>query len=107
VDVPALVEPICQASLLRWENAGGVTPGSLLFSNPDDPKKRQTLTVRASDDDGATWPRSLVLHSGSTGYSCLVALTDSAAGCLYELGDHRPYEQIVFARFEAKDLAQR
>jgi sialidase-1 len=106
VDVPALVEPICQASLLRWENAGGVTPGWLLFSNPADPKKRQTLTVRASDDHGATWSRSLVLHSGGAGYSCLIALSDSTAGCLYELGDQRPYEQIVFACFEAKDLAK-
>jgi sialidase-1 len=107
VDVPALVEPICQASILRWENAGGQKPGWLLFSNPADPKKRQNLTVRASDDHGATWSRSLVLRPGGTGYSCLVALNDTTAACLYELSDKRPYEQIVFARFEAKDLAAR
>jgi sialidase-1 len=104
VNVPALVEPICQASILRWENAGGNKPGWLLFSNPAHPKKREMLTVRASDDNGATWSRSLVLRTGSNGYSCLIALSDTQAGCLYELSDKRPYEQIVFARFEASDL---
>ena len=105
VDVPVLVEPICQASILRWENAGGTKPGWLLFSNPADPKKRQQLTVRASEDNGATWSRTLLLRAGGTGYSCLIALGDSTAACLYELSDKRPYEQIIFARFDAKDLA--
>lgn len=106
-DVPVLVEPVCQASLLRWENAGGKQPGWLLFSNPADPKKRRKLTVRASDDNGATWSRSLVLQPAGAGYSCLVALSDTTAACLYEFSDKRPNEQIVFARFEAKDLAVR
>jgi sialidase-1 len=107
VDVPALVEPVCQASIIRWENAGGAKPGWLLFSNPADPKKREKLTVRASEDNGASWSRSLLLRAGGTGYSSLIALNDATAGCLYELSDKRPYEQIVFARFDAKDLAAR
>ncbi len=107
VNVPTLVEPVCQASILRWENAGAKAPGWLLFSNPADPirTKRRNLTVRASADDGATWSRSLVLRKEVAAYSCLVALSDTAAGCLYELSDQRPYEQIVFARFTATDLA--
>ena len=104
-DIPALVEPVCQASILRWENAAGTAPGWLLFSNPADPKKRRNLTVRASDDNGATWSRSLVLRSGGAAYSCLVALSPSTAACLYEFSDQQPYEKIVFARFDAKDLA--
>ncbi len=107
VNIPALVEPVCQASILRWENAGGTKPGWLLFCNPADPKKREKLTVRASDDNGATWSRSLLLRAGGTGYSCLVALDDATAACLYELSDQRPYEQIVFARFTAQDFASR
>jgi sialidase-1 len=105
VDVPVLIEPICQASIVRWENAGGHAPGWLLFSNPADPKKRRNMVVRASTDNGTTWSRSLVLREGSAAYSCLVPLNDSSAGCLYELSDKRPSEQIVFARFEATDLA--
>jgi sialidase-1 len=105
VDVPVLVEPICQASILRWETAGADRPGWLLFSNPADPAKRRNLTVRASTDDGATWSRALVLRKGGTGYSCLVALDATSAACLYEMSDKRPYEQIVFARFTAQDFA--
>lgn len=107
VDVPVLVEPVCQASILRWENAGAGRPGWLLFCNPADAKKRRNLTVRASADHGATWPQALVLREGGTGYCCLIALSDTTAGCLYELSDKRPYEQIVFVRFDARELAGR
>lgn len=107
VDVPVLVEPVCQASILRWESAGAGRPGWLLFANPADAKKRRNLTVRASADNGATWPHTLVLREGGTGYSCLIALSDTTAGCLYELSDKRPYEQIVFARFDAREIAGR
>jgi sialidase-1 len=92
-DVPALVEPVCQASILRGPR------NLLLFSNPAHPTKRINLTVRASEDNGAKWPRALVLHAGPTAYSCLVALDEAAVGCLYECGERRPYEKITFARF--------
>lgn len=106
VHVPVLVEPVCQASILRWENAGGKAPGWLLFSNPADPTrtKRRNLTVRASMDNGATWPVALVLRKEAAAYSCLIAITDTQAGCLYEVSDKRPYEQIVLARFTTADL---
>lgn len=104
VDAPPLVEPVCQASIVRWDNAGGQAPGALLFSNPADPKKRVLLTVRASRDNGATWPFSLVLHAGPAAYSCLVDLAPGEAACLYENGQARPYERITFARFSASAL---
>ncbi len=104
VDAPPLVEPVCQASIVRWDNAGGHAPGSLLFSNPADPRKRVRLTVRASRDNGATWPFSLLLHDGPAAYSCLVDLAPGEAACLYESGEARPYERITFARFSASAL---
>ena len=116
-DVPALVEPICQASIVRWEIPGsparerrdGPNPaahaaGYILFSNPADPKTRVKLTVRASDDNAQTWPRSLLLHEGPSAYSSLLVLSDNEAGCLYERGEKRAYEKITFARFAAQDL---
>jgi sialidase-1 len=93
VDAPALVEPVCQASLLRADDAK-----LLLFSNPADAKKRINLTVRASDDDAKTWREVAVLHAGPSAYSCLVALSATEAGCLYERGEKIPYEKITFAR---------
>lgn len=103
-DAPALVEPICQASIVRWETAGAGQPGLLLFSNPAHPKKRLRLTVRASADDATTWPRALLLHEGPAAYSCLVTLRADQAGCLYENGDKRAYERITFARFTAAEI---
>ena len=48
--VPELVEPICQASLRSH------SPGVLLFSNPASAEGRKQMMLRASFDDGATWP---------------------------------------------------
>ncbi len=92
-DAPSLIEPVCQASLIRHE------PNRvLLFSNPA-AKTRVQLTVRASADEGKTWRDVAVLHPGPSAYSSLVALGANAAGCLYERGEKRAYERITFARF--------
>ena len=92
-DAEPLVEPVCQASLLRHE-AGKL----LLFSNPA-AKTRINLTVRASADAGETWRDIAVLHAGPSAYSCLIELGPNTAGCLYERGEKRAYEKITFARF--------
>ena len=95
---PALIEPVCQASIrrVRWPGEGGFPDGAILFSNPADRKRRRNLAVRLSRDDGATWTRGVTLYAGSSAYSCLVALPDGSAGCLYEADD---YARLDFARF--------
>ena len=95
----ALVEPQCQASLTRGPD------GRLLFANPAGVTRRN-LTVRASLDDGKTWPVSRVLHAGPSAYSCLAALPDGVVACLYERGradavDEDAYDRITFARFDS------
>lgn len=104
-DVPELPEPVCQASLIRHSWPSGDMPGLLLFSNPADLKQRINMTFRASRDDGRTWSAGLTLNAGRSAYSCLAALPDGAAGCLYERGEGDPYEAIVFARVPADVLA--
>jgi len=94
---PTRIEPICQASLRRLRWASDDRTGVLLFSNPASTKARVALTIRASEDDGATWPWSRVLHEGGSAYSCLVSLQDGTIGCLYEADD---YARIAFARFD-------
>lgn len=93
---PQLIEPRCQASILRCE-------AGILFSNPAS-NGRENMTVRLSRNEGQTWTESRVLWPGPAGYSCLTTLEDRAVGCLYEQGDN--YEQpgsyhqrIAFARF--------
>lgn len=95
----ALIEPVCQASLIRIAAEGG-DQGALVFSNPASTKERNLLTVRMSRDDGSTWPVARVLHEGPAAYSCLVELAGGAIGCLYESGEKNPYERIEFAKFQ-------
>lgn len=90
---PTLIEPICQASIRR------ASKKTILFSNPADRTSRKNLTVRASDDDGATWPRELILHPGPSAYSDLAVLRKGELACLYECGEKSPYETLTFARF--------
>jgi sialidase-1 len=93
----ALIEPICQASLTAAFGANDNL--QLFFSNPASTGARRRLTARVSDDEGRTWPRSLLLHEGLSAYSCLAPLADGALGCLYEGGDKSAYDKIIFARF--------
>lgn len=97
-DDPALIEPVCQASIIRYPGANNVGTSRLLFSNPAS-TKREKLTVRLSDDEGKTWPVAKELCSGPSAYSCLTVLPDKQIGCLYERGNKSPYEAITFARF--------
>ncbi len=96
--VPELIEPICQASIRRlvWPSAD--RRSVILFSNPAS-SQRDRLTVRASFDEGQTWPASQLLDPRPSAYSCLAALPDGGAGILYEAGDQHPYQTVVFARF--------
>jgi sialidase-1 len=68
----------------------------LLFSNANSQTKREKMTVRASSDDGQTWPVSKEIYPGSAAYSDLVVQRDGRIGVLYEKDG---YSQIVYARF--------
>jgi sialidase-1 len=96
---PALIEPICQASIRRVSWPGESREDAILFSNPAHEEERRNMTVRLSTDGGATWPVSKCLHPGPSAYSCLAVLEDGNVACLYEAGHERPYESMVFARF--------
>jgi sialidase-1 len=98
---PALIEPPAQASLVTLTTAGGVR---LVFANPAS-TKREHMTVRLSDDNGATWPIARVIHDGPSAYSSLVVMRDGSIGLLFERGERSPYEKITFARFTQKWLS--
>jgi sialidase-1 len=98
-DDPALVESVCQASLIRYSPTPTRSASErdlLIFANPAVPRGRNHLTIRASRDDGQTWPHSRLLCEGSSAYSSLAALPNTEIGCLYERDD---YKRIVLARF--------
>jgi sialidase-1 len=95
-----LIEPICQASILRlsWPDGAG-DKGRILFSNPASTEKRAGMTVRLSEDEGETWSASKSIFAGPSAYSCLVALPDGSIGILYECGEKTSTDRIEFARF--------
>ena len=92
----ALVEPRCQAAIERASWPGVTNRSVILFSNPANPSKRVDLTLRASFDEGQTWPVSRVLHSGPSAYSDLAVMANGEIASLYEAGSTNAYETIVF-----------
>jgi sialidase-1 len=94
----ALIEPVCQGSLLRCAWPDGGEKSRILFANPAS-TRREKLTVRASFDEGATWPAGREICPGPSGYSCMAMLPDKSVGCLFERGERTSTEKISFARF--------
>jgi sialidase-1 len=99
--------PKCQGSFVRQDEK------RVLFSNPhpkaavEDEKGRSTrerLTVRASTDDGKSWPVARVVHDGPSAYSALACLADGTILCLYEGGAKRAHEELRLARFNLEWL---
>jgi len=102
----ALIEPICHAAI---ERCSLPADGSsiLVFSNPASEDSRVNMTLRASFDDGRTWPASRVLHAGPSAYSDLAVFADGQIGCLYEAGARHAYETIALARLPVSSQAFR
>jgi len=83
--------PTCQSSIQRYS----IEPKNVtLYSGPGGPG-RSHMTIRASYDEGKTWPVARVLYPGSAAYSDLVVLGDGTIGCLYERDD---YGKVTVAR---------
>lgn len=97
-----LIEPVCQASLLRYPSKG--KKAILLFSNPASKVSRTNLTLRLSKDDGKTWVKSQVLYAGPSAYSDITVLPDGNIGCYFEAGTQKPYEGIVFQQVNYNQL---
>lgn len=93
--MPSLIEPVCQASFIRYTLASEHGKNRLLFSNPAHEKSRINGTIRLSYDEGKTWSVAKTLYPGDFAYSCLTLLQDMSIGCLYEKND---YKSVTFAR---------
>lgn len=94
-----LIDPTVQASLIRYRWPGEEprdAQGLLLFANPATVDQRSRMTVRASFDDGATWPVQRLVREDFAAYSSLVRQADGMVGLLYETDR---YKHIRYARF--------
>ena len=98
----ALVEPVCQASLVRADRGDGKT--LLAFSNPASTTSRTTMTVRLSLDEGRSWERRYLVYEGPSAYSNLVVLPNGSLAILFEAGEKGPYEGIFFKELRSEDF---
>lgn len=98
-----LIDPVNEGSLLTIGKKKG--KHILAFSNAADEKRRDNLTIRISDDDGATWTKSIPVDQSQDGkgdytaYSDLVKIDNQTIGILYE---RNGYREIVFKTFNWK-----
>lgn len=93
----ALIEPICQASLLFTEEHQ-----MLWFLNPASETARVNLTLKSNHNLGKTWQPAKILHAGPSAYSDLTLIDRNKLGCLFEGGIMNPYEGIIYTTFEIK-----
>ena len=92
-----LIDPVNQGSILTvgFKNGKNI----IEFCNAADKKRRDSLTLRISYDDGKTWKRSYLIDKSPNGkgdytaYSDLVKLSKKTIGVLYEKDN---YKEIVF-----------
>jgi len=94
---PALPDPACNASLIRYTSVEeGYNKNRLLFSNANSENKRRNMTVRLSYDEGQTWTEGKTIYAGHSAYSTLTILDNGDIGLLFEKDDHK---ENVFVRF--------
>ncbi|MFE3379902.1 exo-alpha-sialidase [Streptomyces anulatus] len=88
-----LIDPGCNADEISYLRPADVDAsgrplltGVALQSNVADSSSRDDLTVRVSEDDGATWTDGVRIKAGQAGYSTMAVLNNGTIGSLYEIG---------------------
>ncbi len=99
----ALPESNCMASIIGAEIiVNGSKKQVLFFSNPNHKIERKNMTIKASFDNGLTWPEEFQLQlneKGGYGYSCLTMIDDQTIGILYE-----GVKELCFQKIAVSDL---
>jgi len=84
----ALPESNCMASLISANlEINGRMRQVLFFSNPNSKTDRSRMTLKASLDEGLTWPEKYQVElnlADSYGYSCLTMVNENTVGILFE-----------------------
>ena len=95
-----LIEPgACQGSIITVPNKGGIKH-PLFFSNPANGGSRKDMTLKASADQGTTWPYALLYDErNGAGYSSLAPVDDEHIGVYYE-----GHDNIYFLKFPYAEL---
>jgi sialidase-1 len=102
---PRLVDPRCNASIIRYTSTkDGYKKNRLLFANAKSEKGRTNMTVRISYDEGKTWSEGKTIYEGSSAYSSLTILDNGEIGLFFEKDN---YTENVFVKFTLKWLTDK
>ncbi len=98
-----LPEPVCMASLISADMIiDGRKQKVLFFSNPNNKYSRSNMTIKASLDEGMTWPEEFQVELNEEegyGYSCLAMVDENHIGILYE-----GIKELYFQKIPVKDI---
>lgn len=97
----ALVEPVCNASIMNYARKGSLTE-TLLFSNPADSLKRKNMTVKMSNDSGKTWHPVTNFGPLPAAYSDIIVLDNGDVALFYETGENTSYDTMTFVLLPSK-----
>ncbi len=101
--IEELVDPVCQASIVRFSSGNSDRKSSILFCNAAS-RDRDHMTAKLSYDEGDSWPIAKLIHAGPSAYSDLAIAKDKTILCLFEKGLKHPYEKLTIARFSLEWL---
>ncbi|WP_249042340.1 sialidase family protein [Flagellimonas olearia] len=87
---PSLIDPGCNASLIRYTSINdGADKNRLLFSNARMRDDRKNMTIRISYDEGKTWTEGKTIYQGSSAYSSMTILPNGDIGLFFEKDKYR------------------
>jgi sialidase-1 len=102
----ALPEPNCMASLIAADvEMNGQKQQVLFFSNPNDKGARINMSIKASLDQGHTWPEAnqvLLNETQGFGYSCMTMVDENTVGILYE-----GVKELYFQKIPVEDILKK
>jgi len=97
-----LIEPCCNADLLRVDYKGRV---HFLFSNPHSTTDRVDMTLSLSEDEGKSWRPALTLDHRKASYSSLCyEPQEGRIYLLFECGEKTCIDEIDVAEFSLEEV---
>ncbi len=92
---PNLIEPRCQASVVRLPKSNSQDRERILFVNPAS-QSRDHLTIKVSNDNCGSWSAGKTIFKGPSAYSDIQIGNNQQIYILFERGSLLPYEKITF-----------
>ena len=90
-----LIDPGCNASLVKYDYGNYINSDLLLLSNINNQSTREEIVIRHSLNGGETWSEPRIIYAGSAAYSSMTVLNNGEIGLLFEMDS---YSKNVFTK---------